>query len=153
MFYADIDYMHVYRDFTYEKDGNFKNLPKLMADTKKENLKWTVILDPGIEAVESYEAFTDGYKNEVYMKWPKNVSMNDRHNPSNTPNDKDVYYGKVWPNGPTAFPDFMKKRTDEWWNRQIVKFHETLPFDGIWIVSGLNFLFKNLINIFRTGHE
>lgn len=42
---------------------------------------------------------------------------------------------QVWP-GPTAFPDFTNPRTHEWWYDMVKDFHEQVPFDGMWLVSG-----------------
>lgn len=42
---------------------------------------------------------------------------------------------QVWP-GPTAFPDFTNPETHEWWHDMVKDFHEQVPFDGMWIVSG-----------------
>ena len=42
---------------------------------------------------------------------------------------------QVWP-GPTAFPDFTNPETHEWWYDMVKDFHDQVPFDGMWIVSG-----------------
>lgn len=42
---------------------------------------------------------------------------------------------QVWP-GPTAFPDFTNPKTHEWWHDMVKDFHEQVPFDGMWLVSG-----------------
>ena len=42
---------------------------------------------------------------------------------------------QVWPNGETVFPDFFNPRTQTWWEQCIVKHHDVVPFDGLWIVS------------------
>lgn len=44
---------------------------------------------------------------------------------------------QVWP-GLTAYPDFSDDATHEWWYDNLQKFHEKVPFDGLWIVSGYN---------------
>ena len=37
----------------------------------------------------------------------------------------------VWPNGKTAFPDFFKDKTKEWWIEQIkIHYQNELTFDG-----------------------
>ncbi|CAG2183189.1 unnamed protein product, partial [Oppiella nova] len=55
-----------------------------------------------------------------------------RFNPPDVPTDKDTYYGKVWPYGPAAFPDFFKNETVLWWQGQVKNLHDTLPFDSLW---------------------
>lgn len=42
---------------------------------------------------------------------------------------------QVWP-GPTVFPDFTNPETHEWWHDMVKDFHDQVPFDGMWIVSG-----------------
>ena len=42
--------------------------------------------------------------------------------------------GQVWP-GLTAYPDFSSDVTHEWWYDNLKRFHEKVPFDGLWIVS------------------
>src|SRR5882724_6030972 len=116
--YMDIDYLDQYHDFSYSKT-NFAKLPQLIADTKKQHkFHWTLILDPAIEAVtKDNPVFMDGYNKEVYIKWDKSIPKEKRYNPPNVPSDKDVVYGKVWPKGPVAFPDFFKNVTHSWWEK------------------------------------
>ena len=33
----------------------------------------------------------------------------------------------------SAFPDFFKNATKQWWVEMHKEFHKTLPFDAIWI--------------------
>lgn len=40
----------------------------------------------------------------------------------------------MWP-GLTAFPDFSNEETHEWWYDNLKRYHEKVPFDGLWIVS------------------
>ena len=138
----DIDYMDEYRDFSYNRD-NFADLPALINNTKsKQNLHWTLILDPAIEAHDyesgtKYGVFKDGYEKEVFITWDKKTPKEQRYNPTNAPSDKDVFYGKVWPKGPAAFPDFFKKKTQDWWKKWVAYLYNDLgvKFDALWIVS------------------
>lgn len=41
---------------------------------------------------------------------------------------------QVWP-GLTAYPDFTSDVTHEWWYDNLKRFHDKVPFDGLWIVS------------------
>ena len=45
-----------------------------------------------------------------------------------------MLYLQVWP-GKTAFPDFTNPVAVDYWYDSISNFHETLSFDGLWIVS------------------
>ncbi len=137
MHYVDIDYMNQRKDFTVDPK-NFEKLPELLVETKRDlNLYWTVILDPAIEANDkTYETFTKGYEQNVFVRWPKSIPIAERNNPTNTPNDKDVMYGRVWPPGPVAYPDFFKNETKNWWKNRIDYLYKNLSikFDAIWIV-------------------
>lgn len=42
------------------------------------------------------------------------------------------YLGQVWP-GPVHFPDFLHPNVDSFWTKEIADFHQTIPFDGLWI--------------------
>ena len=138
--YIDSDYMNNSRDFSYDHK-NFGNLPELIKENKeKHGLRWMFIVDPGIEGSNNPELnppFTDGYKKDVFVKWGKDVPKEQRYNPPNVPLDKDIIYGKVWPDGPVAYPDFFKNRTHEWWQKWIGYFYNDLniKFDALWIVS------------------
>ena len=150
--YIDIDYMDKYHDFSYDHN-KFAKLPELIRDTKdKLNFHWTLILDPGIEAVtdNSNPPFKDGYEQDVFIKWDKRVPKKDRWNPPNAPSAKDVIYGHVWPKGPAAFPDFFKNKTTNWWQKWIGYLHNDLnvKFDALWIVNIVLLSSKNYQVIF-----
>ncbi|KAH7678416.1 Protein AAGR-2 [Aphelenchoides avenae] len=46
-----------------------------------------------------------------------------------------IMLGVVWPDKHVAFPDFLERtnKTNQWWVQEFVRFHKTLPFDGIWV--------------------
>uniref|UniRef100_A0A8D2KQH1 alpha-glucosidase n=1 Tax=Varanus komodoensis TaxID=61221 RepID=A0A8D2KQH1_VARKO len=136
--YTDIDYMERKLDFTLDK--NFKDLPQFVRKIKSEGTRFIIILDPAISGneTESYETFTRGLQEKVFITWP---------------NSTDIAWGKVWPNYPNvtvdenaslqeqieryrayvAFPDFFRNSTSQWWQREINKFHaNVLQFDGLW---------------------
>ncbi|KAL1257160.1 hypothetical protein QQF64_012705, partial [Cirrhinus molitorella] len=140
--YADIDYMERQMDFTLDQE-NFKGLPALVDEMRAEGMRFIFILDPAISGNEtkgSYPAFDTGIEKDVFIKWPPELS-------------NDIVWGKVWPDYPnvtvdnsldwdtqverfrafTAFPDFFKNSTAEWWGEQIKDFYNTMKFDGIWI--------------------
>lgn len=41
---------------------------------------------------------------------------------------------QVWP-GETVFPDYTNDACIEWWVDEILRFHEEVDHDAIWIVS------------------
>ena len=112
------------------------------------DLKWVFIVDVAIQANnKSYQTFTEGYKDDLYVVWDKSINASLRGNPTDAPNDKDVFYGRVWPRGPSSFPDFFKNGTIAWWEKHLREFHNELDYDGIWIVSSMK---KAYYKTFKT---
>uniref|UniRef100_A0A674BN20 Maltase n=1 Tax=Salmo trutta TaxID=8032 RepID=A0A674BN20_SALTR len=139
--YADVDYMERQLDFVL--DSQFQGLPALVDHMRGEGMRFIFILDPAIGANETtpYSAFDRGVEDDVFIKWPKELS-------------NDIVWGKVWPDFPgvvvnesvdwdtqveiyrsfAAFPDFFMNRTATWWHREISDFYtKTMKFDGLWI--------------------
>ncbi|KAH0624124.1 hypothetical protein JD844_007538 [Phrynosoma platyrhinos] len=136
--YTDIDYMERKLDFTLSK--SFSDLPAFVRQIKSEGSRFIIILDPAISGneTESYETFTKGVQNNVFITWP---------------NSTDILWAKVWPDYPNvtydenssleeqleccradvAFPDFFRTSTSEWWQEEIQNYHASvLQFDGLW---------------------
>ncbi|KAM4750131.1 lysosomal alpha-glucosidase [Anableps anableps] len=114
----DIDYMDHTKDFTFDPT-NFNTLPDLVRDLHAHNQTYVMILDPGISSTQpegSYWPFDEGLKRGVFIKDAEGKTL----------------IGKVWP-GLTAFPDFSDEVTHEWWYENLQRFHEKVPFDGLWI--------------------
>ncbi|GBM96247.1 Maltase-glucoamylase, intestinal, partial [Araneus ventricosus] len=66
--FLDIDHMEGNRDFTWRKK-EFAGLQEYMHKTRDEyGLKWIIILDPAIEAVQNYSVFETGVKDKVFIK-------------------------------------------------------------------------------------
>ncbi|GFQ82400.1 lysosomal alpha-glucosidase [Trichonephila clavata] len=123
------------RDFTFD-EKNFAGLVEYINKTREEyGMKWIIILDPGIEAVEGYDVYESGLQHDVFIKrspsWKEDMFPEElrKHN---------ITYGKVWPESEVAFPDFFKESTRTWWKDTIMKYHKKLPFDGLWIVSDVS---------------
>lgn len=64
----------------------------------------------------SYQCYTDGEQKDVFIKAYQKGP---------------IFTGKVWP-GDAAFPDFFNDAAVEWWKDWLTKFHEIIPFDGLW---------------------
>nr|XP_029503657.1 maltase-glucoamylase, intestinal-like [Oncorhynchus nerka] len=139
--YADIDYLERQLDFVL--DSQFQGLPALVDHMRGEGMRFIFILDPAIGANETtpYTAFDRGVEEDVFIKWPKELS-------------NDIVWGKVWPDFPgvvvnesvdwdtqveiyrcyAAFPDFFMNRTATWWQKEISDFYnKIMKFDGLWI--------------------
>ncbi|XP_027224882.2 sucrase-isomaltase, intestinal [Penaeus vannamei] len=126
---CDIDYMNRYRDFTYDLDA-WGDFPDLVQELHNDDVKLTLILDPALVTDwANYPPGQRGKDRDVYIKWAS---------PEYIPGDQDTSYsdymvGYVWPDTKTVFPDFLNPETQAWWGDELKLFHETLPFDALWI--------------------
>ncbi|XP_061778812.2 lysosomal alpha-glucosidase isoform X1 [Nerophis lumbriciformis] len=114
----DIDYMDRFMDFTYDPI-NFAKLPDMVKDLHAHGQRYVMIIDSGISSVQpegSYLPYDEGLKRGVFIKDAEGKTL----------------IGKVWP-GLTAYPDFSDTATYEWWYENLKKFHEQVPFDGLWL--------------------
>jgi len=124
--YADIDYMDGNVDFTVDPT-HFGDFAALVDTVKEDGLRFVVIIDPAIAANTTYATFNRGNESQVFIKWSADVAIPDDQPADNT------LLGNVWPAGKTAFPDFFKSSTAQWWTEEIAEFYQTIKFDGIWI--------------------
>ena len=111
--YLDIDYMNGYRVFSWDKE-RFPNPAKMISDLKDEGFKTVLIIDPGIKKDENYATYTDGVKNEIFVKNPDGSELNK----------------SVWA-GVSAFPDFTNPKAREWFGAQY-KTHLAEGIAGFW---------------------
>ena len=94
----DIDYMNEYRVFTWNEKryhGDPKGFLKKLAEN---GFKAVTINDPGVKQDEGYYVYDEGVKNGHFATTPEG----------------EVYINHVWP-GASAFPDFGKQTTRDWW--------------------------------------
>ncbi|HDP79042.1 MAG TPA: alpha-glucosidase, partial [Mesotoga infera] len=95
--YLDIDYMDEFKVFTWNID-RFPD-PSLMIDKlSRMGIKVVAIIDPGVKAVDGYDVFEDGIKNDSFCKR----------------GDGRLFRAAVWP-GESGFPDFLNAATRSWW--------------------------------------
>uniref|UniRef100_A0A8C2WRZ2 Alpha glucosidase 2 n=1 Tax=Cyclopterus lumpus TaxID=8103 RepID=A0A8C2WRZ2_CYCLU len=114
----DIDYMDRFLDFTLDPT-KFATLPDLVKDLHAHDQRYVMILDPGISSVQpegAYWPYDEGLRRDVFIKDAEGKPL----------------IGKVWP-GLTAYPDFSDDVTHDWWFDNLQRFHEKVPFDGLWI--------------------
>lgn len=98
--YLDIDYMNGYRVFTWDKT-RFPDPPKLISDLAADGFKTVLIVDPGVKADENYSIYTDGKRQNIFVK----------------NRDGSEFNASVWA-GNSAFPDFTNPRAREWFGDQ-----------------------------------
>ncbi|XP_038616574.1 maltase-glucoamylase, intestinal [Tachyglossus aculeatus] len=113
--HSDIDYMDQKKDFTFDPVA-YKGLPEFARELHNLNLKYVIIMDPGIPT-HSYGPYERGSDVNVWVNSSDGV----------TP-----LIGEVWP-GPTVFPDYSNPACAQWWAQEFRLFHQQLAFDGIWI--------------------
>ena len=111
--YLDIDYMDEYRVFTWNKE-RFPNPSKMVSDLKKDGFQTVLIIDPGIKQDEKYSVYTDGLKNDIYVKNPNGTNL----------------IRNVWAKE-SAFPDFTDAKAREWFGAQYKK-HLDEGIAGFW---------------------
>ncbi len=127
----DIHYMEKYKIFTWD-NRNFSNPKAMIDEIKAMGFHVVIMCDPGIKIEEGYEAYDDGIKKDVFIKYQ----------------DGENYAGQVWP-GWCHFPDFTNPKTRAWW---ATKFHDyvNLGVEGFWndmneIATWGNALPENLV--------
>ena len=114
----DIDYMNGYRDFTVNDTAYPLNELQSFIDGLHANGQRLVpIIDPGIRVdANGYDAYDKGLELDLFIK---DIQGNN-------------YLAQVWP-GPVHFPDFLNPKSQDYWTDQLVKLHDLVKFDGIWI--------------------
>jgi alpha-glucosidase (family GH31 glycosyl hydrolase) len=110
--------MEGHKDWIYNK-VNFSSLPAIVNDLHDYGQHYINIIDPAVSITPGYKPYDEGLDANVFIKYY---------------NSSEPLKGAVW-SGQTVFPDFTNPNTTKWWTNQAVRFHKTIPFDGIWIVS------------------
>ncbi len=109
----DIHYMEKYKIFTWDSK-NFSDPKSLIDSLKKDGFDVVLMCDPGIKIEKGYDAYDDGLKKDVFVKYP----------------DGENYTGQVWP-GWCHFPDFTNPLTRSWWMEKL-KSYSDLGVRGYW---------------------
>lgn len=105
----DADYLHEYEPFRINTQ-RFPDMPGLAANLLKDNIELTASVNPGIKIDSSYEAYKDGLKKDVFIKYFSG----------------DLFISDIWPST-NHFVDFTDPKAREWWIEKM-KF---LPDNGI----------------------
>jgi alpha-glucosidase len=109
----DIHYMDKYKIFTWSK-RDFPDPKGLLQQLKEKGFNVVLMCDPGIKVEKGYEAYDDGVKKDVFIKYP----------------DGEYYTGQVWP-GWCHFPDFTNPKTRSWWKDHFQEY-VNLGVQGFW---------------------
>ncbi|NWF89730.1 MAG: DUF5110 domain-containing protein [Ignavibacteriaceae bacterium] len=105
----DADYLQDYEPFRIDKK-RFPDLPGLAKELKELNFEITASVNPGIKIDSTYEAWKDGLKENVYLKY----------------SDGSLFVSEIAPNK-NHYVDFTNPKGREWWIDKM-KF---LPENGI----------------------
>lgn len=111
--WLDIDYMDGYRVFTWNRE-DFPDPDTMLQELRSKGFRMITIIDPGVKYDPGYPVFDEGTERNLFCK---------------TENGQ-TYIGQVWP-GRTAFPDFSKEETRQWWGRLNAE-HVKSGLAGIW---------------------
>ncbi|HWW13088.1 MAG TPA: TIM-barrel domain-containing protein [Candidatus Dormibacteraeota bacterium] len=113
--YLDIDFQQQHRPFTLDQK-TFPDLPGLISQLASKNFHVVAITDLHIANYpgHGYAPYDTGIAGDHFVK----------------SRDGSVYLGSVWP-GPSAFPDFTRAKTRDWWGGLYREFSE-MGIAGFW---------------------
>jgi alpha-glucosidase (family GH31 glycosyl hydrolase) len=115
--WSDIDYMQDHRDFSWDSVNYPESQVKQFVDgLHQSDMKYVVIVDPGIPYEKGYAPYDQGVEKNVFIK---NSNGN-------------IFVGKVWP-GYTAYPDFTHPNASDFWYGLVSEFMNGVDVDGLWI--------------------
>src|SRR5215216_449045 len=115
--HLDIDYMHGYRVFTFDKE-RFPNPKALTEKLARQGVKVVTIVDPGVkhptDKAERYHAFDQGMEKNYFQR---------RRN-------GDLFVPRVWP-GDSVFVDYTLPEARRWWG-DLHRIYTDNGIAGIW---------------------
>jgi alpha-glucosidase len=113
--YLDIDYMHGYRVFTFNKE-RFPDPKGLTEKLRRQGVKVVTIVDPGIkhQPEKGYHAYDEGLEKNFFQR---------RRN-------GDLFVPRVWP-GESVFVDYTMPEARRWWG-DLHRVYADNGIAGIW---------------------
>ncbi|HEV8204946.1 MAG TPA: TIM-barrel domain-containing protein [Pyrinomonadaceae bacterium] len=115
--HLDIDYMHGYRVFTFDKE-RFPDPKGLSDKLGRQGVKLVTIVDPGIKQPQD--------KNERYHAYDQGLEKNFFQHRRNG----DLFVPKVWP-GESVFVDYTMPEARRWWG-DLHRAYTDNGIQGIW---------------------
>ncbi|CAJ0595363.1 unnamed protein product, partial [Cylicocyclus nassatus] len=129
----DIDYMNERREFTLGKE--FEGLPAYIRSQRANGLRSVLIFNPAIPV--NHESFERALKAGArFVEWErKDQVMRSAQDRYPLVKDTKIMLGVTWANEYAAFPDFLdpNSSTADWYINEFTRFHEKVPYDGIWL--------------------
>ena len=145
-------------DFTVaEEFGGISGLADFYKHLNEKGMHFILIFDPAIctnpygESNTEYPALDIGWEKNIFIKHSNPPSSDGTIKPDESKGEEGfpgLLTGIVWPglegtdeNGvpyppkscPSAWPDYFKESTVDWWVEELEKFYDLVPYDGIWI--------------------
>ncbi len=111
--WLDIEHMDGYRVFTWDTNA-FPDATGMLDRMRGQGFNVVTIVDPGIKYEPGYWVFDQARDRDLLCQTEGG----------------DTYIGQVWP-GATAFPDFAKPETRQWWG-ELNGAHVRSGLAGIW---------------------
>ena len=115
--HLDIDYMHGYRVFTFDKE-RFPDPKALTEKLGRQGVKVVTIVDPGVKQPSD--------KNERYHAYDQGLEKNFFQRRRNG----DLFVPRVWP-GESAFVDYTMPEARQWWG-DLHSIYTDNGIAGIW---------------------
>lgn len=109
----DADYLVEYEPFRIntKRFPDMKGMAGRLADM---GIELTASVNPGIKIDSTYDAYHDGLKKDVFLRYTDNV----------------LYKADIWPNM-NYYPDFTKPKSRQWWADQM-KVYQDVGINGYW---------------------
>ncbi len=109
----DADYLQDYEPFRI----NIRRFPDMKAMAKRlqaKGIELTASVNPGIKIDSSYDAYHDGLKNNIFLRYE----------------DGELYKTEIYPNM-NHYVDFTSSKARNWWIDQM-KIYQDLGINGYW---------------------
>lgn len=109
----DADYLQEYEPFRINTK-RFPDMKGMASKLFKDGIELTASVNPGIKIDPTYDAYNDGLKNDIFLRYT----------------DGELYKSDIYPNM-NHYPDFTNPKSRNWWVDQM-KIYQDLGINGYW---------------------
>ncbi|XP_077549181.1 lysosomal alpha-glucosidase-like [Haemaphysalis longicornis] len=124
----DAIWLDVFQDSrAFTLNSAFGGLQAYIRQLATEGVEVGLIANPAIAAdnITEYAPYTTGLEGDVFVK---------KGSAPNVADPNAVLYAKGMPSGPSAFPDFLKNSTKQWWRNAIMDYQgSTIDFNAMFL--------------------